>query len=202
MLLLLLPLPAAATLREPSRFRGTQGTAVVGVFGMTCASTGASERTLKRVGTPYNKASARWRLHAAQASCVHAHTHGRGLQTLPARRLGTRCPPHSEFDAQIYVHPNNHAGYYPGAGQIDLKLLFAPDVRFGGRRRGRVLSQPRARLCAPVHLHHLADALPPPPGGWCDDAVQTGKILGCQATGLVAGVEKRVDVITMLACLC
>lgn len=41
--------------KEPSKFRGTQGTAVVGVFGMTCASTGANERTLKRAGIPYKK---------------------------------------------------------------------------------------------------------------------------------------------------
>ena len=29
---------------------------------------------------------------------------------------------------KIYVHPANHAGYYPGATQISLKLLFAPDT--------------------------------------------------------------------------
>jgi hypothetical protein len=91
-----------------SRFRGTQGTAVVGLFGMTAASTGASERTLKRVGTPYEK---------------------------------------------IYVHAANHAGYYPGAAPISLKLLFSP-----------------------------AD----------------GHVLGCQATGAVEGVEKRVDVIATI----
>ncbi len=28
---------------------------------------------------------------------------------------------------KIYVHPASHAGYYPGARQISLKLLFAPD---------------------------------------------------------------------------
>ena len=41
--------------REPSVFRGVQGTAVVGVMGMTVAATGASEKTLKRVGIPYSK---------------------------------------------------------------------------------------------------------------------------------------------------
>lgn len=94
--------------KEPSRFRGTQGTAVVGLFGMTAASTGASERTLKRVGTPYEK---------------------------------------------IYVHAANHAGYYPGAAPISLKLLFSPS---------------------------------------------DGRVLGCQATGTVEGVEKRVDVIATI----
>ena len=43
--------------REPSVFRGVQGTAVVGVMGMTVAATGASEKTLKRVGIPYSKVS-------------------------------------------------------------------------------------------------------------------------------------------------
>ncbi len=28
---------------------------------------------------------------------------------------------------KVYVHPSSHAGYYPGAGAISLKLLFAPD---------------------------------------------------------------------------
>ena len=27
----------------------------------------------------------------------------------------------------VYVHPSNHAGYYPGAEQMTLKLLFDPD---------------------------------------------------------------------------
>ena len=70
-----------------STYRGTQGTSVVGVFGMTAAMTGASEKVLTRQGTAFEK---------------------------------------------VYVHPNDHAGYYPGATQMTLKLLFAPDT-------GRVL---------------------------------------------------------------
>lgn len=31
----------------------------------------------------------------------------------------------SDF-AKIYIHPNNHAGYYPGARRMTLKLLFRP----------------------------------------------------------------------------
>jgi len=27
---------------------------------------------------------------------------------------------------KVYVHPASHAGYYPGAGQLSLKLLFEP----------------------------------------------------------------------------
>jgi NADPH-dependent 2,4-dienoyl-CoA reductase/sulfur reductase-like enzyme len=38
-----------------STFRGSQGTSVLGLFGMTLAATGASEKTLKRIGRPYKK---------------------------------------------------------------------------------------------------------------------------------------------------
>lgn len=38
-----------------SRFRGCQGTSVVGLLGLTVASTGANEKTLKRLGRPYAK---------------------------------------------------------------------------------------------------------------------------------------------------
>lgn len=66
---------------KDSRYRGTQGTAIVGAFDMTAAMTGFSEKTLRVANTPYQK---------------------------------------------IYVHPAHHAGYYPGAEQMSLKLLFAP----------------------------------------------------------------------------
>jgi NADPH-dependent 2,4-dienoyl-CoA reductase/sulfur reductase-like enzyme/rhodanese-related sulfurtransferase len=66
-----------------SRYRGTQGTAIVGVFGTTAAMTGASEKTLQRQQTAYRK---------------------------------------------IYVHPAHHAGYYPGAEGMALKLLFDPET--------------------------------------------------------------------------
>ncbi len=63
-----------------SRFRGTQGTAVVGLFGSTVAWTGANEKTLQRLGD-------------------------------------------SDFE-KVYLYPNSHAGYYPGAKPIAMKLLF------------------------------------------------------------------------------
>jgi NADPH-dependent 2,4-dienoyl-CoA reductase/sulfur reductase-like enzyme/rhodanese-related sulfurtransferase len=63
-----------------SRFRGTQGTSIIGFFGGAAAWTGASEKTLKRLGdTDYEK---------------------------------------------IYLYPNSHAGYYPGAKPIAMKVLF------------------------------------------------------------------------------
>ena len=63
-----------------SHFRGTQGTAVIGLFNSTVAWTGVSEKTLKRLGdTDYEK---------------------------------------------IYIYPNSHAGYYPGAKPIAMKIIF------------------------------------------------------------------------------
>lgn len=64
-----------------SQYRGTQGTAVVGVFDMTAAMTGFSEKALAAAGIDHLKA---------------------------------------------YVHPGHHAGYFPGAKGMTLKLLFAP----------------------------------------------------------------------------
>jgi NADPH-dependent 2,4-dienoyl-CoA reductase/sulfur reductase-like enzyme/rhodanese-related sulfurtransferase len=70
-----------------TRYRGTQGTAIVGIFNRTAAMTGASEKFLRRINRTYRK---------------------------------------------VYIHPANHAGYYPGAEPMVLKLLFAPE-------NGRVL---------------------------------------------------------------
>jgi NADPH-dependent 2,4-dienoyl-CoA reductase/sulfur reductase-like enzyme/rhodanese-related sulfurtransferase len=63
-----------------SRFRGSQGTAIIGLFDASAAWTGASEKTLNRLGDKdYEK---------------------------------------------IYLYPNSHAGYYPGAKPIAMKVLF------------------------------------------------------------------------------
>jgi NADPH-dependent 2,4-dienoyl-CoA reductase/sulfur reductase-like enzyme/rhodanese-related sulfurtransferase len=63
-----------------SHFRGTQGTAIVGLFDAAVAWTGLSEKTLNRLGdTDYEK---------------------------------------------IYIYPNSHAGYYPGAKPIAMKVIF------------------------------------------------------------------------------
>ncbi len=68
---------------RPTRYRGTQGTAILGVFDRVAAMTGASEKTLRRANRPFRK---------------------------------------------VYIHPANHAGYYPGAQAMSLKILFAPDT--------------------------------------------------------------------------
>jgi len=63
-----------------ARYRGTQGTAIIGLFGAAAAWTGASEKALQKLGD-------------------------------------------DDFE-KIYLFPNSHAGYYPGARPIGLKVLF------------------------------------------------------------------------------
>src|SRR5690606_13465767 len=64
-----------------SEYRGSQATAILRIFDMTVAMTGATEKTLARARIPFRK---------------------------------------------VYIHPLDHAGYYPGAEQMSLKLLFDP----------------------------------------------------------------------------
>jgi NADPH-dependent 2,4-dienoyl-CoA reductase/sulfur reductase-like enzyme len=68
---------------QSMKYRGTQGTAIVGVFDRTAAMTGASEKVLRRDNRHFRK---------------------------------------------VYVHPAHHAGYYPGAEQMTLKVLFHPET--------------------------------------------------------------------------
>jgi len=63
-----------------SRYRGTQGTSIIGLFGGAAAWTGASEKTLRKLGD-------------------------------------------QDFE-KVYLFPNAHAGYYPGAKSIALKFIF------------------------------------------------------------------------------
>ncbi|MHC4177119.1 MAG: FAD-dependent oxidoreductase [Planctomycetota bacterium] len=65
-----------------SHYRGSQGSCVVGVFDLTLAMTGATEKTLQTAGIPFNKS---------------------------------------------YTHSLSHAGYYPGAEMMMLKLLYTPE---------------------------------------------------------------------------
>jgi len=64
-----------------STYRGTQGTAIVGLFDMAAAMTGLSEKWLLANDQPYEA---------------------------------------------VVVHPKHHAGYYPGAESLTIKLLFHP----------------------------------------------------------------------------
>ena len=73
-------------------FRGVQSTAVCRIFDMDIASTGASEKTLKR------------------------YAEGGNIMTYE----------------KVYLHPRNHAEYYPGSSEITLKLIFS-------KEEGRIL---------------------------------------------------------------
>lgn len=64
-----------------AHYRGTLGTAIVRVFDLTAAVTGANESLLRKAGM--------------------------------------------KFEA-VHLHPNSHAGYYPGAKSIAMKVLFDP----------------------------------------------------------------------------
>jgi rhodanese-related sulfurtransferase len=66
----------------PKAYPGTLGTAIVRVFGLTAACTGANEELLRAAGIPF---------------------------------------------AAVHLHPNQHAGYFPGAKPIALKLLYSPE---------------------------------------------------------------------------
>ena len=81
-----------------ARYNGTQGTAIAKVFDLTCASTGVSEKVLKKQGL----------------------TKGKEYETLT-------------------ITQNSHAGYYPGATPLTLKLLFSKDGKkiFGAQIVGR-----------------------------------------------------------------
>lgn len=79
---------ADAIVGRDSRFRGTQGTAIVGLFGGAAAWTGVSEKTLKQMG---------------------------------------------DIDyGVVQLFPNSHAGYYPAAKMISLKVVYR-------KSNGRVL---------------------------------------------------------------
>ncbi|MDD5953469.1 MAG: FAD-dependent oxidoreductase [Oscillospiraceae bacterium] len=67
-------------------YEGTQGTSVAKVFALTAASTGLSEKSLKRRGMIWG----------------------------------------ADYE-RILITQNSHAGYYPGATPMYLKLLFSPD---------------------------------------------------------------------------
>lgn len=69
-------------------YTGTQGTAILKVFDLTAAMTGASEKVLSKTDIEYEK---------------------------------------------LYFHQANHAGYYPGAKSMHIKLLFSkPEGRILG----------------------------------------------------------------------
>lgn len=142
-----------------TRYRGTQGTAIVRVFDLTAAATGASEKSLRRAGLPFRK---------------------------------------------VYVHPAQHAGYFPGARPMTLKLLFHPEtgrllgaqaVAFDGvDKRIDVLAMALQAGLTVFDLEESELAYAPPYGSAKDPV----NMLGFVAAGLIRGDHPQVDVETLL----
>jgi NADPH-dependent 2,4-dienoyl-CoA reductase/sulfur reductase-like enzyme/rhodanese-related sulfurtransferase len=154
---------AAAILRGDSRpvarYRGTQATAIVGVFDRVAAITGASEKVLVRANLPFRK---------------------------------------------IYVHPADHAGYYPGAEQMTLKLLFAPDTgrllgaqAVGGHGVDKRIDVIAVAIQAGMTVFDLEEMelCYAPQFGSAKDAVN---MAGFVAAGLVRGDHPQADMATAL----
>jgi NADPH-dependent 2,4-dienoyl-CoA reductase/sulfur reductase-like enzyme/rhodanese-related sulfurtransferase len=142
------------------RYRGTQGTAIVGVFGKTAAMTGASEKALRRSNRLFRK---------------------------------------------VYVHPMHHAGYYPGAEAMTLKLLFDPVTgrvlgaqAVGGAgvdKRIDVLAVAIQAGLTVFDLEEMELAYAPQYGSAKDPINMAGFVAG----GLLRGDHPQVDVETVLA---
>ena len=138
-----------------ARYRGTQGTAIVRVFELTVASTGASEKTLKRLKMAYRAA---------------------------------------------YLHPNNHAGYYPGTQAMCLKVLFDPlDGRVlgaqavGGEGVDKRIDILSLAIQGKMTVYDLEEAelCYAPPYGSAKDAVN---MAGFVCSGILRGDQPQVTV--------
>jgi len=142
------------------RYRGTQGTAIVGVFDQTAAMTGASEKALRRANRPFRK---------------------------------------------VYVHPTHHAGYYPGAEAMTLKLLFDSTTgrvlgaqavgRAGVDKRIDVLAVAIQAEMTVFDLEEMELAYAPQYGSAKDPINMAGFVAG----GLLRGDHPLVDVETLMA---
>jgi NADPH-dependent 2,4-dienoyl-CoA reductase/sulfur reductase-like enzyme/rhodanese-related sulfurtransferase len=142
------------------RYRGTQGTAIVGVFGQTAASTGASEKVLRHALRPYR---------------------------------------------MVFVHPTHHAGYYPGAEGLTLKLLFDPRTgqilgaqAVGGAgvdKRIDVLAVAIQAGMTVFDLEEMELAYAPQYGSAKDPINMAGFV----AAGLLRGDHPQTDMATLVA---
>ncbi len=141
------------------KFRGTQATAIVGLFGRVAACTGASEKTLRRSQQPFR---------------------------------------------MVYIHPAHHAGYYPGAQGMALKLLFAPDTgrilgaqAVGGEgvdKRIDLLSVAIQAQMTVFDLEEMELAYAPQFGSAKDPVNMAGFV----AAGLLRGDHPQIDLESLL----
>ncbi len=131
-----------------ARYEGTLGTAILRLFKLTAACTGANEKCLRRAGIRYEA---------------------------------------------LHLHPGSHAGYYPGAEPIAMKILFSPDTGrlLGAQALGREGVDKRidvlaTALKARLSVHELADLelAYAPPFGSAKDPVN---LAGMAAQNVLAG---------------
>lgn len=143
-----------------STYRGTQGTAVLGLFDKTAAATGASEKVLIRNEVPFRK---------------------------------------------VYVHPMNHAGYYPGAQQLSLKLLFDPETgrilgaqAVGGAGVDKRIDVLAMAIQAGMTVYDLEESelAYAPQYGSAKDPIN---MAGFVASGLLRGDHPQTDVDSLMA---
>jgi NADPH-dependent 2,4-dienoyl-CoA reductase/sulfur reductase-like enzyme len=144
------------------KYRGTQGTAILGFFDRTAAITGAAEKTLRRAQRPFRK---------------------------------------------VYIHPAHHAGYYPGAEAMTLKILFDPTTGqllgaqgVGGAgvdKRIDVLAVAIQAGMTVFDLEEMELAYAPQYGSAKDPINMAGFVAG----GLIRGDHPQIDLDEALAAL-
>jgi NADPH-dependent 2,4-dienoyl-CoA reductase/sulfur reductase-like enzyme/rhodanese-related sulfurtransferase len=143
-----------------SKYRGTQGTAILGLFNLTAAMTGASEKVLRRANRPFRK---------------------------------------------VYIHPAHHAGYYPGAESMTLKVLFHPETGkllgaegVGGSGVDKRIDVLAVAIQAGMTVYDLEEmelAYAPQFGSAKDPINMAGFVAG----GLLRGDHPQIDVEAVLA---
>ncbi|KUO64986.1 MAG: CoA-disulfide reductase [Gracilibacter sp. BRH_c7a] len=134
-------------------YKGTLGTSVAKVFDLTVASTGLTEKTVKKLKYDYHV---------------------------------------------VHIHPNSHAGYYPGAFPISLKMVFGTDGRILGvqgvgvkgveKRIDVIATAIKGRLSV-YDLQELELAYAPP----YSSAKDPVNMLGYVASNIINGSVKTIQ---------
>ncbi|KAF6577711.1 CoA-disulfide reductase [Paenibacillus sp. EKM212P] len=135
-------------------YDGALGTSVIKTFALTSASTGNNEKTLQRLGVPYQA---------------------------------------------VHIHPGSHAGYYPGASPIAMKLLFNPEngMIYGAQAVGADGADKRIDVIATairghLNVRELADielAYAPPYSSAKDPVNMAGYVASNIMDGLVQTIQ-------------
>ena len=138
----------------PATYKGTQGTAVLRLFNLVAACTGANEKGLRREGRSYQVVS---------------------------------------------LHPGSHAGYFPGAHPIAMKLIFDPESgkvlgaqavgRDGADKRIDVIATAIAGGMTVDDLAELELCYAPPFGSAKDPVNMAGMIAQNVRAGLVRTIH-------------